>query len=64
MTSRDGCGIVDLFRRNGLTARIIGRTTHDNAKILRMDDEVRYLDVPRSEEAERIIFDGWNGDRS
>ncbi|MGN0406859.1 MAG: AIR synthase related protein [Bacteroides sp.] len=64
VTSRDGCGIVDLFRRNGLTARIIGRTTHDNAKILRMDDEVRYLDVPRSEEAERIIFDGWNGDRS
>lgn len=63
VTSSDGCGIVDLFERNGINAQVIGRTTRDKAKILRLDDEIRYLDVPRSEETERIIFDGWNGDR-
>lgn len=63
MTLHRGYDIVNLFKSKGINARIIGHTTDSNAKILRTEDEVRYLEVPRTEESERIIFDGLDGKR-
>lgn len=56
VTSSDGCGIVELLSSHGIRATIIGKVTDNCAKILRLNDEVRYLDVPRSEEANRFEF--------
>lgn len=61
MTLYDGYDIVNLFKSRGFVAEVIGCTTQTEARILRIDDEVRYLEVPRREESERIIFDGWDG---
>lgn len=63
MTLHRGYDIVNLFKSKGINARIIGHTTNSNAKILRTEDEVRYLEVPRTEESERIIIDGLDGKR-
>lgn len=61
MTSQKGYDIVNLFKNKGFDAKVIGHTTKTKAKILRIEDEVRYLDVPRMEESERIIYNGWDG---
>ena len=55
MTAEDGCGIVDVLNENGYDAVVIGHTTKEKAKMMHLEDEVRYLDVPRNEESERFI---------
>lgn len=44
MACDDGDYILDKFNEAGIPATIIGKTVDNNAKILRNDDEVRYLD--------------------
>ena len=50
VTSEDGCGIVRILEELGISAVIIGRTTDNHDKLIRNQEEVRYLDVPRHDE--------------
>ena len=40
----DGAGLLAAMEEAGIPACVIGKVTDNNAKILRNDDEVRYLD--------------------
>lgn len=42
------------LERAGIVCRIIGHITKENARVIRRDDEVRYLDKPGQEELEKI----------
>ncbi len=48
MTTEDGEGLVRSLEEQGIRGTIVGRTTEGKAKILRNDDEVRYLDRPNT----------------
>lgn len=50
MTSENGREIVKLLESNGISATIIGRTTSGNDRVLRNEDEIRYLDPPKRDE--------------
>lgn len=50
MTYERGCDIVNLLSQNGISATIIGTTTDSNDKIIRHDEEIRYLDPPKRDE--------------
>ncbi len=41
---------VAVLRQAGIRAAIIGRTTDNNDKIIRYDDEIRYLEPPKEDE--------------
>lgn len=55
MTSDRDCDIVNILQNNGIPAQIIGRTTDDRARIIRNQDEVRYLDTPNRDELYRFL---------
>lgn len=40
----NGTDMVNALNEEGIPAVIIGRTTDNNGKILRNEDEIRYLD--------------------
>ena len=50
-----GHDIIKILSDAGIKASAIGRTTADHNKILRNDDEVRYLDTPNRDEVYRFI---------
>lgn len=54
MTSESGCDIIDMLHNQGIEASIIGRVTDSNDKIIRNEDEVRYLDTPKRDEIYRM----------
>ena len=55
MTADNGHDIIKILSDAGIKASVIGRTTADHNKILRNDDEVRYLDTPNRDEVCRFI---------
>lgn len=54
MTTPHGCDIVKVFKKSGIPAQIIGRTTAGNDRLLRNQDEVRYLEPPKPDEMYRF----------
>ncbi len=50
MTSEDGAGLVEALRAEGIPAVVVGRLTDSNDRIIRNEDEVRYMDRPRTDE--------------
>lgn len=46
----DGIGLVQKLSEEGIHARVVGRTTDNNDKILRNQNEIRYLDRPKPDE--------------
>ena len=54
MLSDDGEALVRSFEQAGINAAIIGYTTDNNDKIIKNDDETRYLDKPQPDEILRI----------
>lgn len=55
MTADNGHDIIKRLADAGIRAEVIGRTTSDNNKLLRNEDEVRYLDTPNKDEVYRFI---------
>lgn len=55
MTADNGHDIIKVLADAGISAAVIGRTTSDNNKLLRNEDEVRYLDTPNKDEVYRFI---------
>lgn len=50
MTSDDGPGLVAALKAEQIPAVIVGRITDSNDRIIRNDDEVRYMDRPGQDE--------------
>lgn len=46
MTARDGQKLVDALEAEGIPAVLVGRTTDCNDRLIRNEEEVRYLDRP------------------
>jgi hydrogenase maturation factor len=51
----DADALVEALEGSGIPAGKIGELTEDHDKILINDDEVRYLDLPQTDELHRIL---------
>jgi len=51
----DGEGLNKALANEGVNAGIIGRTTSSNDKIIRNDEEVRYVDKPAADSIYTIL---------
>ena len=56
MTTKDGAALVSALEEAGIPAVIVGRTTGGNDRIIRNEDEVRYLDRPHVDGIYTIRF--------
>ena len=54
MTSEDGKGLVAALEAEGIPAVVVGRLTDSNDRIIKNDDEVRYMDRPRTDEIYKL----------
>ncbi|MCH5344462.1 MAG: hydrogenase maturation factor [Acetatifactor sp.] len=50
MTSEDGAALAEALEAEQIPAAIIGRTTDSNDRIIRNEDEIRYMDRPGMDE--------------
>ena len=55
ITAPNGQDIVDALNREGFPAVIIGKIISGADRILRNDDEVRYLDMPKPDEINKLF---------
>ena len=53
----NGYQLVEKLKENGITAQVIGAFTKGNQRIIRNQDEIRYLDVPKTDEINRFKAD-------
>ena len=51
----NGQNMVSLLEDAGITAAVVGRTTNQNDRIIRYDDEIRFLEPPKVDEYYKII---------
>lgn len=56
MTADDGEGLVRALEAENIPAAVIGRTTSENSRIIRNEDEVRYMDRPKQDEIYGIFY--------
>lgn len=49
MTTKDGPGLVTAFEEAGIPAVIVGKTTDKNERLIKNEDEIRFLDRPHSD---------------
>lgn len=50
MTAEDGAALVEALEAAGIPAVVVGRLTDSNDRIILNEDEVRYMDRPRTDE--------------
>lgn len=55
ITCENGQNLVSLLQDAGITAAVVGRTTDQNDRIIRYDDEIRFLEPPKVDEYYQII---------
>ena len=51
----DGRAVVEKLEQAGIHGTVVGRTTGENARILRNNGEIRYLDRPQPDELYRAL---------
>lgn len=51
----DGEGLVNRLAESGINASVIGCLREGNDRIIRNDDEIRYLDMPQTDELVRVF---------
>ena len=56
MTTEDGLGLVKALETANINAAIIGKITDNKDKIIRNEDEVRFLDRPKTDEIYKDIL--------
>ena len=49
-----GASLLSALQRAGIAATIIGRTTSTNDRIIHYDDEIRYLEPPKTDEIYKV----------
>ena len=57
IVAQDGNKMVSALEKEGIPGVVIGRLTQGNERIIRNEDETRYLDLPQSDEILRILSD-------
>lgn len=55
MITKDGPGLIEILEKSNIHAKIIGRTTDSNDKILKNNGEERFLDRPQPDELYKIM---------
>ncbi|MCD8020737.1 MAG: AIR synthase related protein [Clostridiales bacterium] len=55
MACENGARVVSSLTEAGITAAVIGQTTEGNDRIIRYDDEIRYLEPPKEDEYYKTI---------
>ena len=55
MITKDGEGLLREFEKQGVFAEVIGNVAAGNGRIIRNEDEVRYLDKPQADEIHKIL---------
>lgn len=64
MTSKRGCDIVNVLQHRGISAVIIGKMVSGNDRLIRNEDETRFLETPKADELYRFYAEnkvGANG---
>ena len=56
MVTEDGDALVEALEQEGISAAVIGMTTGGNDKIIRNQDETRYLEPTVPDEIWKIDF--------
>ena len=51
----EGENLVAVLSEKGIPAAVIGHTTSGNDRIIRYDDEIRYLEPPKTDEIYQVI---------
>ncbi len=54
--TQDSAFVIEELEKQGIAAAVIGRMTEGNDRILRNDDEVRFLEPNRTDEYERAVL--------
>jgi len=54
MTVEDGLGLVAALEAENIPAVVVGKLTDSNDRIIRNEDEVRYMDRPRTDEVYKL----------
>lgn len=54
IVARHGASVVSSLDEAGYHAAVIGRTTSGNDRIIRYDDEIRYLEPPKTDEMYKV----------
>ncbi len=57
IAANDGQKIVDALEKEGIPATIIGKLSKGNDRIIRNEDETRFLDLPQSDEILKVLTD-------
>lgn len=57
IAAKDGSRIVKALEAEGIPATIIGKLTKGNDRIIRNEDETRFLDLPQSDEIHKVLAD-------
>lgn len=55
MTSEDGLGLVRALEEAHIPAAIVGKITDSNDRLILNEDEVRYMDRPKTDEVYRLL---------
>lgn len=58
VTSDNGCDIVKLLNAYGIKASVIGKVTEGKQKIIRCNDEIRFMDLPKQDEIYKLFGKG------
>ena len=56
LVARDGETLVDRFRKEGIAATVIGKTTQSNDRKLMMKDEERFLTPPKGDALNAVFY--------
>lgn len=56
ITAPDGEGLVERLKETGVFAAVIGKTTDNNDKIIRNEEEVRFLEPTKPDEILKVSF--------
>ncbi len=63
MTAENGEELAKTLEAENIPAAVIGRTTEGNARIIRNEEEVRYMDRPKTDEIYKERKSGYSGAR-
>lgn len=54
MTTEDGNGLVEALEREGIPAVVVGKLTDSNDRVLHNEEEIRYMDKPKTDEIYKL----------
>jgi len=55
ITAEDGLQVIMELEKSGITGTIVGKVNHGADRILRNEDEIRYLEPPKADEIIKIL---------